>query len=257
MRLKLIACKALFRELSYIAALSENSIDITWMRQAYHNHPEQLRQWLQREIDLIESGEDPHTILLDGGDGQEGVSGDFDAILLGYGLCSNATTGLTARRHRLVIPRAHDCITLFLGSKERYAALFRQIPGCFWYTASWIENTSMPGKASHDRQVKRYEEAGYDEETIEYLLTETGGLNNYKGAAYIGMPFLNNAPYARITRDAADFFGWQYHDIPGDMSLMQRFLSGDWNEEDFLVLEPGETAVQSVDARIVKAKSEE
>ena len=254
MRLKLIACKALFRELSYLAALSGNSVDITWMRQAYHNHPEQLRTWLQREIDLIESGEDPHTILLDGGDGQEGVPGDFDAILLGYGLCSNAVTGLTARRHRLVIPRAHDCITLFLGSKERYAALFRELPGSFWYTASWIENTQMPGRASHDRQVKRYEEAGYDEETIEYLLTETGGLNNYTRAAYIAMPYLDNEKYARVTREAADFFGWQYHEIQGDMGLMGRFLSGDWNEEDFLVLEPGETAAQSVDDKIIAKK---
>ena len=254
MRLKLIARKALFRELSYLAALSGNSIDVTWMRQAYHNHPERLNEWLQREIDLVESGEDPHTILLDGGERQEGVSGDFDAILLGYGLCSNATTGLTARRHRLVIPRAHDCITLFLGSKARYADLFREMPGCFWYTASWIENTSMPGRESYDRQAKRYEEAGYDEDTIEYLLAETGGLSNYKSAAYIAMPFLENGQYARVTRDAADFFGWQYHEIEGSMALMRRFLSGDWNGDDFLVLEPGETAVQSVDEKIIIKK---
>ena len=61
MRLKLIACKALFRELSYLSALSENVIDTTWIRQGCHDHPEQLREVLQREIDLTESGEDLHT----------------------------------------------------------------------------------------------------------------------------------------------------------------------------------------------------
>ena len=251
MRLKLIACKALFRELSYIAAMSENAVDITWMRQGYHNHPEQLREWLQKEIDAVEAGSDPHTIALARDDKESGVEEDFDAILLGYGLCSNATTGLRAKNHRLVIPRAHDCITLFLGARQRYNAYFRDLPGCFWYTASWIENAGMPGKASHDRQVRRYEEMGYDEETIEYLITEMGGLNNYHHAAYIAMPFLKNDKYSAITRDAADFYGWQYHEIEGRMSLFERFIAGEWNEEDFLVLEPGETAVQSVDDKII------
>ncbi|MBQ8954988.1 MAG: DUF1638 domain-containing protein [Clostridia bacterium] len=253
MRLKLIACKALFRELSYIAARSENAVDITWMRQGYHNHPDQLRQWLQKEIDAVEAGEDPHTIALDG---DEGAFEDFDAILLGYGLCSNATTGLVARRHRLVIPRAHDCITLFLGSKERYTSYFHQIPGCFWYTASWIENARMPGQASYERMARKYEEMGYDEDTVEYLLTEMGGLNNYHHAAYIAMPFLDNGKYSRVTQEAAAFYGWDYHEIEGRTSLLERFIAGDWNEEDFLVLEPGQSAVQAVGEGIIAAAPE-
>ena len=53
MRLKIIACKALFRELSYLAALSENAVDITWMRQGFHSTPDKLRVLLQKEIDEI------------------------------------------------------------------------------------------------------------------------------------------------------------------------------------------------------------
>ena len=246
MRLKLIACKALFRELSYAAARSANAVDITWMRQGYHSHPEQLREWLQREIDAVESGEDPHTLSV------EGDGDDFDAILLGYGLCSNATTGLCARSHKLVIPWAHDCITLFLGARQRYDTLFRELPGCFWYTASWIENAGMPGKPAHERQARRYREMGYDEEDIDYLIAELGGLNNYHHAAYISMPFLDNEKYRAITRDAVDFYGWQYHDIEGSPGLLERFVAGDWDDADFLVLGPGETAVQSVGERIIK-----
>ena len=252
MRLKIIACKALFRELSYHAAISENAVDITWMRQGFHSTPDKLRVLLQKEIDEIEAGTDPHSLGIR--EDMDDSAWDFDAILLGYGLCSNATAGLRARRHRLVIPRAHDCITLFLGSKERYAACFREIPGCFWYTASWIENSRMPGRETQERNAKRYAEMGYDEETIEYLLTETGGLNNYHNAAYIGMPFGNNGRYAEMTRDAAAYFGWDYREIPGNLSLLERFVAGEWNDEDFLVLDPGETAVQAVDERIIKAK---
>ena len=111
MRLKLIACKALYRELAYVTALSENIVDVTWMRQGYHERPEQLRELLQKEIDTVEEGMDSHTNkICERGEGC-GVAGDFDAILLGYGLCSNAVTGICAKKHRLVIPKAHDCIT--------------------------------------------------------------------------------------------------------------------------------------------------
>ena len=255
MRLKLIACKALFRELSYVAALSDNMIDVTWMRQGYHGEPELLHDLLQQELDAFEEGTDPHSYRIRAtrpGDDPR----DFDAILLGYGLCSNAVAGVSAKSHRLVIPRAHDCITLFLGSKERYAECFKNIPGCYWYTASWIENGGGPGKERQERMRKRYEEMGFDEDAIEYLLEAMDGLKNYHNAAFVRMPFGDNERYSAQTKASADYFGWDYHELTGDLSLLERFLSGDWNDEDFLVLEPGETAVQSADGRIMK-KAEE
>ena len=253
-RIKLIACKALFREISYLCATSPNAVDVTWMRQGYHNRPEQLKAWLQREIDQIEAGEDPHTLQV-GADTETGVDGDFDAIVMGYGLCSNATAGLAARKHRLVIPRAHDCITLLLGSKERYAQLFHELPGCFWYSASWLENARMPGEATRNREIARYEAMGYDEETIKYLLEELGGLGNYDKAAYIRTPFLNNGPYQAATREAAAFYGWQYREVEGETGLLRRMIDGDWDSEDFLVLEPGETAVATGEADIIRASA--
>ena len=254
MRLKLIACKVFFRAVSCICSRTDNIVDITWIRQGEHNVPEKLHALLQKEIDLIESGEDVHTNKMnDLGGHHDGIPGDFDAILLGYGLCSNAAAGLTARKHPIVIPKAHDCITLFLGSKEAYAKYFREIPGCYWYTADWIENSSMPGEERHNEMIRMFEEQGYDEDTIEYLMENLEGLHNYHNAAYIQMPYINNERYREITRKAADFYGWQYHEIEGSMSLLERFLNGDWNEEDFVILKPGETAVPANDIHIMKS----
>src|SRR6266540_6667413 len=47
---------------------------------------------------------------------------EVDVVVLVYGLCGLALVGLGPRRRPLIVPRAHDCLTLFLGSKERYAA---------------------------------------------------------------------------------------------------------------------------------------
>ena len=252
MRLKLIACKVLTRELSYLAALSDNVIDITWMRQGYHDRPEQLPPILQKEIDAIESGEDPYTnpVVETGAGG--GVPDDFEAILLGYGLCSNAITSVFARKHRIIIPKAHDCITLFLGSKARYAKVFNDMPGCFWYTAGWIDQSDMHGEERTNRLRKYYADMDYDEDTIDFLIEELGGLKNYHANAYIKMPYLDKPRYADLTRKAADYLGWEYSELEGDMSLMEKMISGDWIENDFLILEPGEMAAPSYDADIIK-----
>ena len=64
---------------------------------------------------------------------QEAIDGvkasDYDAILMGYGLCNNGLAGIVARHIPIVLPRAHDCITLFMGSRERYITYFNDHPG--------------------------------------------------------------------------------------------------------------------------------
>jgi hypothetical protein len=50
MRLKLIACKVLFREISLLASQCGNFVDITWMRQGYHRTPDLLRSTVQEQL---------------------------------------------------------------------------------------------------------------------------------------------------------------------------------------------------------------
>ena len=52
--------------------------------------------------------------------------------------------GAEARPKVEVIARAHDCVALFLGNKERYAAYLREHPITFWYTPGWIKSYAPP-----------------------------------------------------------------------------------------------------------------
>ena len=79
-----------------------------------------LRALLQAQIDAVAAG-----------------NVEYDAVLLGYGLCGNSTLGLEARRFPLVIPRAHDCTTLFLGSKEAFQEHFGPNPSQTWASVGW------------------------------------------------------------------------------------------------------------------------
>lgn len=230
MRLKLIACKALFREISYLAANSKNFIDATFIRQGFHDTPSELVKVLQDEIDRIESGDDVYSYR------SHMNKKEFDAILLGYGLCSNGVVSLTSKKIPIVIPRVHDCISLFLGSKERYNEEFSKEPGTYWYNPSWIENAFVPSEENSIECKKLYAEL-YGEENADYLY-EMEMLANYHRCAYIKWNELDFPEYEKYTEDAARYFGWNFESITGDPGMMRDFLDGNWDDR-FLIVEPG------------------
>ena len=71
--------------------------------------------------------------------------GKHDAVALAYGLCNNGLVGLVARQLPVVIPRAHDCITLFIGDRQRYEEYFHANPGTYYYTSGWLECVKRRG----------------------------------------------------------------------------------------------------------------
>src|SRR5690554_4940939 len=102
MLFKLIACEVFVREASLAMATSPHTVDVEFTEKAAHDNSEGLRQTIQQCIDATEASSRP-----------------YDAILLGFGLCGNGVVGLRSRLP-LIIPRAHDCCTLFLGSRASF-----------------------------------------------------------------------------------------------------------------------------------------
>ena len=53
-------------------------------------------------------------------------------------MCNTMLSGLRAPAHTwLAVPRAHDCITFFLGSRKRYNEFFVEYSGCY-RTSGWL-----------------------------------------------------------------------------------------------------------------------
>src|SRR5512141_1788232 len=114
MRYKVIACEVFYREICFAAARSPHTIDLEFLPKGLHDiGAEGMSSRLQAVVDRVEPGR-------------------YDAIILGYALCNNGTAGLKAGHTRIVIPRAHDCITLFFGSSERYLRYFNDHPGVYY-----------------------------------------------------------------------------------------------------------------------------
>ncbi|OHB78754.1 MAG: hypothetical protein A2W31_10685 [Planctomycetes bacterium RBG_16_64_10] len=187
----------------------------------------------------------------------------YDAILLGYGLCSNGLVGLTARDTPLVVPRAHDCITLFLGSKERYLEYFHDHPGVYFKTSGWIErgeHLAQLGGDSIQRQSGMdlsYEElvAKYGAENASYLWEQLGETTrNYQQLTFIETGIEPDDRFERHTEQCAAEKGWKYAKIAGNLALVEGLVNGPWPEDQFLLVAPGHRVVPSYDARIIKAE---
>lgn len=230
----LVACHVLWRELSYYAALSPHCLQITFLKQGLHNTPDILRRELQAAVDAVPEGE-------------------YDAILLGYGLCSNGIVGIESRHTPLVAMRGHDCITFLLGSKERYREYFDSHPGTYWYSPGWIDCSTQPSQERYEKMLAYYT-SQYGEENADYLMRSTENwMYCYNNAAYVDLGFGDSDAYQAFTLECAAWLKWNCDVLTGDSRLVRDFVGGNWNPEDFLVVQPGEKIVASHDAMILGA----
>ena len=238
MRYQFIICKVLQKEAYFCAARSKNTIDIVLMEQGLHNDPDKLRSAVQKALDVTAD-----------------VAGrEYDASLLGYGLCSNGIVGLKATIP-IIIPRGHDCITLLLGSKEKYLQYFEAHGGVYWYSTGWINDGMQPGKGRYEQTLKQYVEK-YGQDNAQYLMEmEQNWMKEYERAVYIDWGFPCCDQEKDYTKQCAQFLGWSYDELKGDPGLIQRLLDGQWDQEDFLVVEPGQTISEDLtNPGIIKAK---
>jgi hypothetical protein len=242
MRLKCLGCDALARPIYLCAATSPHTVDVTLLRRGLHVHPANLRSCLQAEIDAANQ--------------------DYDAIAMVYGFCGGATAGLVAGKVPLVVPRAHDCITVFLGSRERYQAEFTEHPGTYWYVQDYLERQDNPNEAllgvgapSDDALQATYDEyvEKYGKNNADYLMEQLGAwLSHYDRAVFIDLEIADATAIEERARAEAQRRGWAFERMTGSLEIVRRLLAAEW-EDDFLVLEPGRQLVMSYDDGVIAA----
>ena len=242
MRLRAIVCQVLTREMEQVALLSPHSVELEILPMGLHDLGAEMRSHVQERIDAADSGL-------------------YDAILLGYGLCGRGTDGLRARTTPLVIPRAHDCITLLMGDRKKYAAYFADHPGVYYRSPGWVEfqagQTLQPASASNRLGERRSREefiAQYGEENGEYLYEQfTAYRRRYSGLTYISTGVASDSSCREKARDEAAKEGWSFEEVKGSTALLQRLVNGDWDAADFLVVPPGASVRGVLGDEIVEA----
>jgi hypothetical protein len=240
-RYKLLACEIVYREVCYCVSQTKNIIDISFMM-LHDIGAKKMQQTLQEEIDNTDNSK-------------------YDAILIGYGLCNNGIVGLTSNELPIIVPKAHDCITLMIGSKEKYHQYHSEKPASYFKSIGWVERDLSPQdkESSITSQLgmnKTYQEylRLYDEDTAKYLMETLGNyIDSYERYTYIDTNIGDFDHYKEQVKSEAQKRNWEYEELEGNTSLLMRLLDGNWDKKDFLVVPPNKQIAPSYDNNVIKA----
>ncbi len=162
---------------------------------------------------------------------------DASLVILGYGLCGNGLDGILSGRHTLLIPRADDCIAVFLGSYERYLQEFKTESATYYLTKSWLESGSNPLE-EYQRYTERYGAAKAD-----WLVDQL--YHNYKRLALVAHSQEDLDAYHTRALEVARFcdrWDMRYEEILGSPAFLEGLLQAasdpDHAPADFIIVPP-------------------
>ena len=241
LRIRAITCDILLRPVYLAAATSRHIVDVVDLTAALHVAPATLRERIQAAIDAVPDG--------------------YDAVVLAYGLCGGATAGIRARGIPVVLTRAHDCVTIFLGSRERYRAEFEATPGTYWYVADQVDRgNALKGwllgdaaraedaQATYDDYVRRFGEAN-----AAYLMETLGAWSErYERGVFLDTGLPADAAEARAREEAGER-GWRFEKMAADLRLVRDLVDGRWDDDRYLVLQPGDALRMTWDDAVMGA----
>jgi hypothetical protein len=227
MKLRVISCNVMNHELRYCASRSPNNIDIDFLHQGLHEFPGRLNSSVLEALRAVDEN-------------------SCDYILLNYGLCGNGTLEVSHDRLPIIMHNVQDCIPLILGDEEVHRNYIHVHPGTFWFSVGWIEGFPLPGSPDYQQKYAEFYEKTIDEskrDVIESVLME-----NYTHLTYVQWSELGEGVNRRgreYTRESVRSLNQRlgmalvYDQVTGNPSRLQRFVDGEWEGDDFLVIEPG------------------
>ena len=206
----IIACKTLEKELLAAMSAAGCTYPVRWLEAGQHNRKDARRAEIQAALDQC---------------------GEFDTVLLAASLCGNLVVGLESHDFRLVIPRCDDCITLLLGSEETRNGC----AGTYFLTAGWLSGRDNL-RSEYLRSLEKHGE------------TRTRRIFSAMLANYRQMAFVDTGctDVSTQVRELAGLLGLTYTRIPGTCSYLEELLSGPWEWDRFLVLEPNCTLTEAM-----------
>jgi hypothetical protein len=194
-----------------------NEVSTHFLDYGLHSIPKQLNQVLQEQIDAIS---------------------EPSLIVLGYGLCGNGLDEIQAGSHTLLVPKADDCIAIFMGSRKRYLEQFKENPGTYYLTKGWFEVGSDP-LSEYEKLLEKY-----DLETADWLMEVQ--YKHYKKLMFVAQRQSDLDTYRPRALEVAAYcerFGMVYDEYLGSNDFLNQISaaleSQHYLPPEFIMVPPG------------------
>jgi len=268
MRLKIIACGVFKPYIENLIKKTEHQVEVTFLDAGLHETPNLLREKVQEEINKSSKKVAGHNK----GDCEKCKNPciKFDYIVIFYGLCGRGVIDLTSYDVPLVLPRVHDCISLFLGSNTAYKKEFSANPGTFYHTLGWITEKINPKNKEANELYTNYDINGYEKhpnyydynkqfghENAEFILKfHSNWVNNYNRCAYIDLGLENEIAYSELTKYMAKTFNLNFQVIKGDLDYIKALFNV-IDDNRITIIPPHSKVMHTGDEKIFSYKSED
>lgn len=211
---RVIACEVMKEELLALSPAGE--VEFVFVSLGLHRWPDKLREELRR--------------LLAETDGVR-------RVVLAFGLCGGAVSGLAAASAELHIPRAHDCIPVLLGSSYSHQSLLQEERGTFFLSGGWLE-----GERTVFSEYRRVREK-YGEAKARRVMATM--FDAYRRMVFIRTGHPREEEHSATGQELASLLGLEYREVGGRRAWLQRIVNGPWDEEAFVTAAPGQTLTEA------------
>jgi hypothetical protein len=136
MRIGVIACDMIKRELEKVMVNYPEAVEIVWLESALHVYPERMKETIVERINEMKER--------------------VDVIFLGYGYCQSLK-GIEAEVDvPVILPQYDDCLAILM-TPERYAEEKKKEVGTWFMTPGWAEiGADLVIKELHLERAKKY-----------------------------------------------------------------------------------------------------
>lgn len=208
MKNKIIACEVMKEEILSMGSIKD--VEFEFVSMDYHLYPKKLKVELQNIIDR---------------------SNGYNRIILAFGLCGGASNGLKANESTLIIPKVHDCISIFLCNGTKCVCDFKKEKGTFYLSSGWMI-TEKSILSDHKKVLERY-----GEKKAFSILKRM--YEDYKKVLFIKTSSSSEDEVIVQSKEIANLFDAKHEIIKGKTDFIEKILKGPWDDNNFINIEPG------------------
>ncbi|HHU31586.1 MAG: DUF1638 domain-containing protein [Zhaonellaceae bacterium] len=205
--IKKFFCCEIFKDILEGLTLPDD-LKTSFVRKELHRSPEKLHAEIQQLLN---------------------ETNGYELIILGFGLCGNALNDIKTTNCPVIMPRIHDCVPVFLGSKAKYETLHKENMRTFYYVSSM----DMV-REDYERSLAKY---GLNKSKRLFAAM----FKNYNRFLYIHTNnSRNNKAYEEV-QNFASIVELPCDEIKGSLDYLEKLINGPWDKEQFITIPPFST----------------